>query len=128
MNKEVSEWIRFVKMDLQSADYLRTLHPMPVEIICYHYQQAAEKALKALILDFKLPGGIPKIHDVGMLLTLLKNNVEIPDEFFDYAEMLTIMASKSRYPGEIQLDENMAEMAERYAKQIYDFALELLNT
>ena len=38
-----SEWLEFAKMDLGAAEYLLTMHPLPVEIICYHCEQAAEK-------------------------------------------------------------------------------------
>lgn len=36
-----SEWLEFAKMDLGAAEYLLTMHPLPVETICYHCEQAA---------------------------------------------------------------------------------------
>ena len=47
-----SEWLEFAKMDLGAAEYLLTMHPLPVEIICYHCEQAAEKFLKAVLVQF----------------------------------------------------------------------------
>lgn len=43
MDKElVDEWFRFANMDLNTAKYLfENMHPAPLEIICYHCQQAA---------------------------------------------------------------------------------------
>ena len=38
----VQEWIRLAQMDLNSAEYLLSMHPIPIEIICYHCQQSAK--------------------------------------------------------------------------------------
>ena len=38
-----SEWLDFAYMDLSAAEHLLTMRPLPVEIICYHCEQAAEK-------------------------------------------------------------------------------------
>ncbi|NUO84265.1 HEPN domain-containing protein, partial [candidate division KSB1 bacterium] len=46
-HKDVAqEWFKIAESDLASAIFLQNLHPLPVEIICYHCQQAAEKYLK----------------------------------------------------------------------------------
>ena len=37
------EWLKFAEMDLNSAEYLRNMTPTPVEVICYHCEQASEK-------------------------------------------------------------------------------------
>ena len=44
------EWLDFAHMDLSSAEFLLGMHPVPVEIICYHCEQAAEKFLKAVLI------------------------------------------------------------------------------
>lgn len=33
------------KKDLEAAKFLTNMHPQPLEIICYHCQQSAEKIL-----------------------------------------------------------------------------------
>lgn len=43
------EWQNFAEMDLSTAEYLQGMRPIPVEIICYHCQQAAEKILKGYL-------------------------------------------------------------------------------
>ena len=44
----IDEWLRFANMDLDLAKHsFATMHPAPLEIICYHCQQAAEKFLKS---------------------------------------------------------------------------------
>lgn len=41
---DVKEWIHFADMDVLSANYLNKIaYPKPMEIICFHCQQAAEK-------------------------------------------------------------------------------------
>jgi len=36
-------------MDLGTAEYLQNMSPLPLEIICYHCQQSAEKYLKGYL-------------------------------------------------------------------------------
>lgn len=56
MTEITREWLNFAEMDINSANYLLTMRPTPIEIICYHCQQCAEKALKESrkVLDFVL--------------------------------------------------------------------------
>jgi len=37
-------------MDLNTAEYLKNMKPLPIEIICYHCQQSAEKYLKGYLV------------------------------------------------------------------------------
>lgn len=46
-----SEWLDFAYMDLSAAEHLLTMRPLPVEIICYHCEQAAEKFLKPRLFN-----------------------------------------------------------------------------
>ena len=49
-NKNIAhEWFRYAAQDLSSANYLRGMQPVPLEIICYHCQQSIEKYLKGFI-------------------------------------------------------------------------------
>lgn len=66
MTQETREWYNMAAMDLGVARHLDvTYHPKPLEIICYHCQQAAEKAIKALIVYYGAEGGMPKLHDLS---------------------------------------------------------------
>jgi len=48
------EWIRIAEMDLSSSHYLFENHrPKPLEIICFHTQQAAEKMLECFLVVHK---------------------------------------------------------------------------
>lgn len=68
-----------------------------LEDLCYDAQQAAEKALKALLI---LRGvAFPYVHDLGKLLTLLQQaGIAIPEAVKD-AGRLTRFAVGARYPG-----------------------------
>ena len=56
-----SEWLDLAEMDLGAAEYLLGMRPVPVEIICYHCEQAAEKMLKGTLAQFGMEP--PKTHD-----------------------------------------------------------------
>ena len=48
--EESQEWQRIAAMDLSTAEYLLGMSPLPIEIICYHCQQSAEKYLKGYLV------------------------------------------------------------------------------
>jgi HEPN domain-containing protein len=89
-----------------------------LEIICYHCQQAAEKAIKAIVVSKGTQGGMPKLHDLSFLLNQVKNFVEIEEKYFDYADALTPYGVAVRYPNELFLEEHHARNAIRYADEI----------
>ena len=44
-----NEWFKMARIDFESANFLLNMKPAPLEIICYHCQQCAEKSLKGLL-------------------------------------------------------------------------------
>jgi HEPN domain-containing protein len=65
--------------------------------LCFHAQQAAEKAVKALLIMYGVE--FPYVHDIAQLLTLLERaGQEIPEPVRQ-AERLTRFAVFTRYPG-----------------------------
>lgn len=67
------------------------------EDLCYHAQQAAEKALKAVILKQGLT--FRYVHDLDELIVdLEQGDVQIPPEV-EAAVELSAYASETRYPG-----------------------------
>jgi HEPN domain-containing protein len=70
--KQVDEWLRYAHSDLAlaRADVPEVLP----ELLCFHAQQAAEKALKALFIGLGLP--FPLVHHLGRLLDLLEDRGE----------------------------------------------------
>lgn len=117
--EEYREWLIFSKTDYDSAEYLNgaPFHPRPLNVICYHCQQAAEKAAKALIVYFGSQGGMPKLHDIQFLLGQVRNivreqkGIEIEESLMDIAESLSKYGVAPRYPNEIEVDEYQVRKA-----------------
>ena len=127
MLPEVKEWLEFAKMDLDAAKHLNdTFYPKPLQIICYHCQQAAEKAVKALIIKTGCQGGMPKNHDISFLLGQIRNMIDVPDEYYDYADTLTPYGVAVRYPNELFLEERHVRDAIIYADKMLSWAESLV--
>ena len=93
---DVKEWVRFADMDVLSANHLNEIqHPKPLEIICYHCQQAAEKMLKALIIAYD--GELQKTHDLGLLTDQLSEFIGFSDNILNAADELTPYGVKIRF-------------------------------
>ena len=68
-----------------------------LEDLCFNAQQAAEKAIKALLIHRKIE--FPYVHDIAELLTVAeRSGQEIPPPI-KQAERLTRFAVFTRYPG-----------------------------
>jgi len=123
MNDEdhiVMEWKRLADMDLATANHMfRTYHPVPVEVVCFHSQQAAEKMLKCFLVSKGIEP--PKIHDLRKLIQMC---IEIDDgfnEIFKEATLLTRYAVLPRYPVEFELIESDGETAIKHASHVRDY-------
>jgi len=122
MDESVQLWLDFANADLETASFLyEKQYPRQLEIICYHCQQAGEKAIKALYLAKEIPGGIPRKHDLWFLLEQMKNTVQIPDSIYDAAEKLDPYAIVFRYPSENRVDDYRAKQAISLAQSIVDW-------
>jgi HEPN domain-containing protein len=111
-----AEWLRRARSNLAKAKANRSLPEVLYEDLCFDAQQAAEKAIKALLIHQNVP--FPKTHDIMDLLTLLHNSgLDVPEEI-RHADFLTGYAVETRYPGmsEEVTEEDYAEalaLAER---------------
>jgi len=123
--KEFKEWQRLADMDLKTAEYLKEMKPPPIEIICYHCQQSAEKYLKGyLVFCGVVP---PKMHDLD---ELCKTCIKYSDSFNNIADMcsdLTAYGVQPRYPMELALDEDDVKQALDSAKKVMDFILAIIK-
>ncbi len=71
-----------------------------LEDFCFQAQQAAEKAIKAVLIMERIE--VPYVHGLADLLALLENARNgIPDHIWKSAE-LTPYAAVTRYPGAIR--------------------------
>ena len=125
-NLEVAkEWFNVAQMDLSSAEYLRSMKPVPVEIICYHCQQAAEKSLKGFLAFHG--EAIQKTHNLVLL-----NKLCLPfDLSFQSIEndclTLTVYGVNVRYPFPIEIENSDMVSALQSARRIGEFVHERLT-
>lgn len=91
-------WLQRARSDLALARAALDSPNVLVEDSCYHAQQCAEKALKALLVQRMI--AFPRTHVLEMLVDLLKAaGVDVPSDV-DEAFTLTQYAVQTRYPGE----------------------------
>jgi len=124
-NSIVKEWLNIAEMDIASANFLRDMHPIPVEVICYHCQQSAEKFIKGY-LAFK-GDEVLKTHDLLVLNGLC---IKYDEEFLSINEeclRLTDYAVNIRYPYPMDLNESDIEIAIKDSQKIKNFILPKLK-
>ena len=92
------EWLNRANSNLAQA---KARDPgVYLEDLCFNAQQAAEKALKALLLHRRVR--FPFVHDIGELLRHLEESGQIVSEEIWEAEQLTDYAVETRYPGSFE--------------------------
>ena len=124
-NSVVKAWCDFANNGLTAAKYLLGLHPLKLEIICYHCQQSAEKMLKGFLIDKNIDP--PKTHDLRLLWRMCG---EIADGFDDIEEAcvrLTAYGVQPRYPMEIELSESDMQQAINDADRIMSFVAQQIK-
>ncbi len=111
-------WLRLAKADLAMA-----ASPLPegglYELLCYHAQQAAEKALKAVLLSRGAEP--PKTHVIQTLLDLLPDDIrgDVPRA----ASALTVYATAARCPSVMEpVTEAECATATAAAQAVVDWA------
>lgn len=122
--QEIDEWLRFVERDMKAAEVL--LREDLYHTVCFHAQQAVEKAIKA----YRLKKGrrTTKIHNLS---GLLDKDPDLKEEFshlMDKIEFLDKFYIPVRYPDafpgsvpEGLPNEEDATKALEYAEEIVEF-------
>ena len=101
------------------------MHPAPLEIICYHCQQAAEKFLKSIAVAL---GDDPvKTHDLLKVLDQYQARIDIPREIIVIAGSLTPFGVRIRYPQEFAVDEAQTRTALAQAEAVQEWVTSLLD-
>jgi len=80
----VKRWLVRAAHDLRTAEIMLAQPDAPTDIVCFHCQQCAEKALKAWLVSVERD--FPKTHDLQRLLSLCAES----DEGFARMEECTI--------------------------------------
>lgn len=122
------EWFKFANEDLSSAEFLLNKVPTPLEIICYHCQQSAEKYLKGFLL---LNGEkLQRTHDLIFLNNICKKYSSEFENIDDDCLELIDYGVEVRYPMNIQLNDYDVKTALKSAekiKQLIMYCLKLKN-
>lgn len=117
------EWLIHAESDLKLAKLGRKDSDILYEQICFHAQQAVEKAFKAVLLFRKTD--FPLTHDIEELIDISSEaGIAMSSEVMD-AGSLTPYAVETRYPGyqeritELDVDEaiSLAERVIAWAKE-----------
>ena len=120
---EIQQWLLKSQRDLEAARVLFE-HGL-FDVVVYHCQQSAEKALKAYLVYQEVI--LQKTHNLVVLLEsclTFDMNFEI---LRDSAEILTPYATEFRYPGDtIEPERFEAEEALAIASLVLDFVIKLL--
>ena len=123
--KSPEAWIDYAKADLAMATA-----PLPrgakYENLCFHAQQAAEKAIKGVLIMLK--GEAPAIHNIQGLIELLPSKMS-GNLTLIAATRLTLYATWFRYPGEQDpIGRKEYREAVRLAQAVVDWAEGIIST
>ncbi len=111
------DWLRHARSDLALARMRKTKRLL-YEHLCFHAQQAAEKAVKAVLVHHAIR--VPRSHDLAYLLSMLPSDVTIPPSLLQLP-LLTKYAVRQRYPGE---DPPLTPKDRRSALELAESAVE----
>ncbi|MGH7792123.1 MAG: HEPN domain-containing protein [Thermodesulfobacteriota bacterium] len=114
------DWLRRAKGNLARAKQTKPKDAF-WEDLCFDAQQAAEKAIKAVLIFRKLE--FRKTHDLRELLTLLNSgDFPIPEEIWEAVD-LSDYAVETRYPGVTEpVSEKEYRVAVALAKTVVGWA------
>ena len=91
--EQFEAWLHRAESNLRIA-HLGRREGVFLEDLCFEAQQAAEKALKALLIY--LSGDYPRVHAFALILELLEQHVVVPEPIREVVE-LTDYAVQIRY-------------------------------
>lgn len=118
----ISDWIIKADHDLGSAKLIFLHLPDYSDTIAFHCQQAVEKYIKALLVNFNIE--FQRTHNLVYLLDLLSNNIEIDEGRYDKAILLNGFSVQIRYPDQlIHLTEDELKTAISIADDFRQFAI-----
>lgn len=115
------EWLRKADNDLKASELLH--QEGLYDEAAFHAQQAAEKALKALLTAYKIKP--PKTHSIERLLSMLEEKVDVSWAYEENIPALSYYAVEIRYPAPPIPMEEAAE-ALKLAKKVVKWVKEKL--
>ena len=134
VNSECRDWLRYARMDLTAAQDLFTKQQnhrhRPIEIILYHCQQGAEKALKAFIVQHGLLTKDLQTHDMQILrqACALRNTHFNKSRLIAHCANLDPFSIVVRYPKHnLPIDSKLALRSINSAQRVYCFVCDCLG-
>ena len=108
MKPTTAEWVAKAEADFATAQRESRVRKNPnYDGICFHYQQCAEKYLKARLCEAEIPFG--RIHD---LVALLEQALEVEPNWEIFRQDLAYLSDFAvafRFPGESAEKESAVE-------------------
>lgn len=125
--KIVQEWLEKADEDFLYASASLDEGLAFFSKICFHFQQSAEKYLKAYIVAFELE--FRKIHDLIELLKICQAKDQSLSEISEACIFLNRYYIETRYPVHwpVQHTREAAEEAKKAARKIADFIKKKLS-
>lgn len=125
--RDPAEWLRRARSNLALSAAGRPSEEVLYDDLAFDAQQAAEKAIKAVLIASNVP--VPKSHSLARLITLVQRaDVAVPVDVRE-AVALTVYAVETRYPGveEVTLEQYRealasAEAVVRWAERLIEAA------
>jgi HEPN domain-containing protein len=122
MKNSYNEWINRARSSLNIAKELNH-EGIYLEDLCFQAQQAAEKALKAVMIFLSIRP--PYTHNLNTLLLQLNERIKIPEDISDVID-LNDYAVQTPYPGdfspiEMQEYQNAIKIAESTVNWAEDY-------
>jgi len=94
----VRQWIEKAEHDIRNAEHTLTLKKnCPLDTVCFHAQQCAEKYLKALLVSRSVD--FPKTHDLRILMQMVPKGVKLGLRMNEVLS-LNRYTIEARYPGD----------------------------
>ena len=93
---ETARWLRYAEEDLRTAETLLGQSNATPRHACGMAQQAAEKALKAVLIFLQID--FPRTHDLDALRNIVPDGWQLKDAHPDLVS-LTEWTVEARYPG-----------------------------
>ena len=116
------EWIEIADRDLAFGKTSLKNNPRFLTQICFYFQQAAEKYLKAYIVAKKLP--FKKVHSLPVLVNICRKKDASFSQLEHQAKFLTEFYFEERYPefeAPSKITYGIAQKAEAATEKIAKF-------
>jgi HEPN domain-containing protein/predicted nucleotidyltransferase len=118
---ETNRWLRQARADLRTAEVSFEREDLDPDPACYLAQQAAEKALKAVLVF--LQNDYPFTHDLDRVRDHIPDGWRVKEDFLNL-KALSVWSYRARYPGKWHdPTREDAQEATEWARAIYETVL-----